>query len=114
MPVRHADPGGPVPRRDDRLERVDVAHLVAEDRDTTRSVARDEPFDRLALAAGLARTEIDDRAAAIGSQPVDEPEPALHGPDGLDDRGAGGRHVVGLAHVERHGRSLPLHEQPGR
>ena len=37
-----------------RLERIDVAQLVAEDDDRARAVPLEEPLDRLALAAGVA------------------------------------------------------------
>ena len=56
--------------RDDRLERVDVADLVAEDHDRARAVPRDQPLDRLALAAGSGRPQVHDRPAAVVGEAV--------------------------------------------
>jgi hypothetical protein len=97
-----------------RLERIDVAHLVTKDGHGAGVIASDQPLDGLALAACLARPEIDDRPAAVMGETVDEAEPSL---DRLDRRHHGrarGRDVVRLANMERDRRSLPFDEEPGR
>src|SRR5687767_1764628 len=53
-------PGG-----DDRLERIDVAQLVAQDEDRAGPVALEQPPDGLALPAGLGGPQVDDRPAAV-------------------------------------------------
>ena len=76
---------------------------------------RDEPRGRLALAAGVARPQVDHGAPAIRLEAVvAEAGPRLHGLDGREDRRARRGDVVGLADMERHGRSLALDEQPRR
>jgi hypothetical protein len=103
---RTSRPGG-----DDRFERVDVAQLIAEGDDAARPVALEQPFDRLALAPGARRTEVDDRPAAVmGEAVIAQPLACLDGRDRLEDRVPGGRDVVGLADVERHRRAFALHE----
>ncbi len=97
-----------------RLEGVDVAHLVAEDGDASRSLAGDQPLDRLTLAAGVARAKIDDRPTAVVREPVHEAQASFHAVDRIDDRGARRGDVVGLANVEGHGWSLTFDEQPRR
>ena len=46
-----------IARGPDGLERVDIAELVAEGDERTRSVRRDETLDRLVLAAGIDRAQ---------------------------------------------------------
>jgi len=99
---------------DDGLERIDVTHLVAQDRDRSGVVAGDQPFDSLALTARLARTQIDDGSAAVMREAMDETEPSFDCLDRCDHGGTRGGDVVGLAHVERHRRALAFHEQPRR
>ena len=65
------------------------------------------------LPPAVPRPEIDDQPAPVVGEIVRR-QAAL----GLLDRGLDGgarcQRVVGLAHVERHGRALALDEQPGR
>ena len=97
-----------------RLEGVDVAHLVPEET-TAPALARDQPLDRLTLAAGVARAKIDDRPTAVVARARGaRPRRRLHAVDRIDDRGARRGDVVGLANVEGHGRSLAFDEQPRR
>ena len=112
-----ARPGPPTPRaprarRDHRLERVDVAHLVAEGDHASRPMPRDEALDGLTLAAGVLRPKIDDRPTAVVGEPVDQALAALDGLDRRDDGRPGRRDVVGLADVECDRWTLALHEQP--
>ena len=93
----HAEcrPGG-----DDRLERVDVAHLVAQDRDRAGSMARHEPLDRFALAAGLPRAQVDHGTSTIVGEPVHESESSFHCLDRVDHGRPCCGHVVSLPDVE--------------
>ena len=102
-----------VPSCDDRLERVDVAQLVAQRQDAAWAVPIDEPCHGLPLASGLARPQVHDGAAAVVGEAMDEPQTALDDLDGRHDRGPRRRNIVGLPDVERDRRPLAFDEQPG-
>ena len=102
-----------VARRPQHGEPVGVAAVVAEGHDGCRPQVCQQALERLALAAGGPRTEIDDQPAAVVGQLV-LGQLAVDGFDGGDDRGASRGTVVGLADVEGHRWSLALDEEPGR
>ena len=102
-------------RREDGIERIDVAHLVAQDDDPTRLMPRDEQLDGFSLAAGEAWPQVDDRASAIWREAVVvESLAGLDRADGLEHRRSSSRDIGGLPDVERDRRSLSLDEQPRR
>ena len=95
------------------LERVHVTELVAEDDDRAGPLTGEQALHGLALATGGAWPQVHDRSPAVVFEAVViDPIARLDGGDRGHDGRPRGRDVVGLADVERDGRTFAFHEQP--